>query len=69
MCVLHRHEQRSGGRLQRLCATIVRLVPGGRFLVKEAIEHLFEHGYEAERVIEELEGQFSNFLAWVLSRD
>ena len=69
MCVLHRHEQRSGGRLQRRCATIVRLVPGGRFLVQEAIEHLFERGYEAERVIEEFEGQFSNFLAWVKSRD
>ena len=69
MCVLHRHEQRSGGRWQRRCATIVRLVPGGRFLVQEAIEHLFERGYEAERVIEEFEGQFSNFLAWVKSRD
>jgi hypothetical protein len=69
MCVLHGHEQRSGGRLQRLCAAIVRLVPGGRFLVMEAIEYLFERGDEAERVIEEIEGQFANFLAWVKSRD
>jgi hypothetical protein len=69
MCVLHRHEQHSGGRLQRQCAAIVRLVPGGRFLVREAIEHLFEHGCEAERVIKEIERQFSNFLAWVQARD
>jgi hypothetical protein len=69
MCVLHQHEQRSGGRLQRRCATIIRLVPGGRFLVREAIEHLFEHGDEAERVIAEIAEQFSNLLAWVQSRD
>jgi hypothetical protein len=69
MCVLHRHEQRTGGRLQSLCAAIVRLVPGGRFLVREALEYLFERGDEAERVIEEIAGQFSNFLAWVKSRD
>jgi hypothetical protein len=69
MCGLHRHERSSGGRLQRLCSAIVRLVPGGRFLVREAIEYLFEHGDEAERVIEEMERQFSNFLAWVTSRN
>jgi hypothetical protein len=65
MCVLHRHEQRSGGRLQMLCAAVVRLVPGGRFLVMEAIEYLFAHGDEAERAIEEVERQFSGVLAWL----
>ena len=53
--------------LQR--AHTVHLVPGGRFLVRQAIEHLFERGDEAERVIEEIEGQLSHFLAWVQSRD
>ena len=67
MGVLHRHEQRRGNRLQGLCAAVVRLVPGGRFLVREAIEDLFERGDEAERVIEEIEAQFSRFLAWIKS--
>jgi hypothetical protein len=43
--------------------------PLRRFLVQEAIEYLCERGDEAERVVEEMEGQFSNFLAWAKSRD
>jgi hypothetical protein len=53
--------------LQR--AHTVRLVPGGRFLVMQAIEHLFERGDEAERVIDAMDGRFANFLVWVQSRD